>query len=98
MLFFQGVLLTPNFLHKQSQRHIFVLSKPNDNGRHLCETTFAVTHLENVIFSSEILFYLSGNVLIPEDEKKLRDWFTVTYYFCSILLFFTAKLRFVVGV
>ena len=52
-------------------------------------TTFAVTCLENVISSSEILFYLSGNVLIPEDEKKFRDWFTVTLFLLSFVVFYS---------
>ena len=40
------------------------------------------------MFSSEIFFYLSGNVLIPEDKEKFRAWFTVTvlfFQFCCFL-------------
>ena len=50
------------------------------------------------MFASLILFYLCGNVLIPEDEKNFRAWYTVTHCFFSVLLFFITKLQFRVRV
>ena len=61
-------------------------------------TIFAVTCLENVMSPSSILFCLCGNVLIPEDEKNFRAWYTVMHCFLSLLLFFTIKLGFIVRV
>ena len=50
------------------------------------------------MFASSILFCLCGNVLIPEDEKNFRAWYTVMHCFLSFLLFFTIKLGFTVRV
>ena len=43
MFFFQGVLSTPSSLHRQSQRYISVLSKPNS-------TNMVTTRLHNHVF------------------------------------------------
>ena len=39
------------------------------------------------MFASQILYYQCGNVLIPDDEKIFRAWYTVTLCFFSVLLF-----------
>ena len=47
-IFFQGVFPAPNSLHRQSQRHNFVLSKANDTNK-------ATTRFHNhAVFSNEI--------------------------------------------
>ena len=44
------------------------------------------------------MFYFYGDGLIPENEKNLHTWYTVTHCFLSVLLFCTTKLQFRVRV
>ena len=39
------------------------------------------------MFASQILCYLGGNVLIPEDEKIFRCWYTVAHCFYPFYYF-----------
>ena len=50
-------------------------------------TNFAVACLENVMFASYIVS-LCGNVLIPEDEKNFRAWYTVKHCLHCFVVFY----------
>ena len=58
MFFFQGILPAPSSFYRQSQRHVFVFSKPND-------TIAAATRLHNhAVFSNEIKQQQTGHVFV----------------------------------
>ena len=68
MFFFQGILPTPSSLYRQSQRHIFILSKPND-------TIAAATRLhDHAVFSNEIKQQQTGHVLLMSRATWTNDF------------------------
>ena len=67
MFFFQGAPPTPSSLHRQCQRHILVLSKPND-------TNTATTRLHNhAVFSNEMK-QQTGHVLLMFSSTCTNDF------------------------
>ena len=71
--FFQGVLPSPNSFHRQSERQIFVLWKPNSTN-----TTTARLH-NHAVFSNGMKQQQTGHVF-----AKLTDYVYCNKIFCSL--------------
>ena len=89
MFFFQDVLPTPNFLYMQSQRPIFILSKPNN-------MNMATTGVHNhVVVSNEMKQQQTGLVLLMSRATWTNDFLNQQAMFTAMKFcahFFNFKL------
>ena len=89
MFFFQGVFPTPNFLYMQSQRHIFILSKPNN-------MNMATTGVHNhVVVSNEMKQQQTGLILLMSRAIWTNDFLNQQAMFTAMKFcanFFNFKL------